>query len=191
MKALRVFGIVGMFILLVFIQYRYFPRREQIIMRDTVWVHHHHEKIVEKPVPVYVKIPSATTIIKEIEYLDCDSLKNLYAALWVRHNLENGYADTLVVDSIGYVDVSFKVFQNETHDLRLGVNLRRMEVTNTIIDGRPFITGGVMLSKSGIIPLVGVGKGNLHFECGYNGEMYVGGRYIWRFNPPRLRYLNN
>ena len=181
---------MGLIALLLFIQNRYFPRVEHISTIDTVWVDVLRDTVIEKPVPYYVNVPVYDTVYtNDTTYLTDSNCIALYKNLWVEHNTERWYRDTLWVD-YGYIHTNYKVVRNEPKDFFLGASLSYPEITITKYDTRPFLSGGFIVGRDRFMPVFGIGIQNIHLEVGYDGDMYVGGRYLRRFNAPRFRYLS-
>lgn len=168
----------------------FFPKVEEVIRveRDTVWEKRDSLIYVEKPVPYEVKIPPDTVYIPETD----EELIALYKNLHSLYYTERKYIEKMDIDTIGFIYATYSVFRNESKDFSLGYELNFPTVTETVtvVDSRPFYTVGVFASKNTLVPFVGIGKNRFSVEIGYNKEVYVGIRYIKRFNTPRFNYLS-
>ena len=181
MKWLKWLGVIGVFILLLFAQHRWFPRVEYKprIVRDTIWEKKDSLVYRDSLIPYEVIVPNDTI------YIPADTLEliALYKALSREYNTETKYEEHLDVDSIGEIVASFSVVQNKPKDFTLGYNLNYPTIieTRTVLDSRPFLTVGLMFGEN-TVPLVGVGWKNVMVEVGWNNDVYLGVRYMRRFN---------
>ena len=187
---LRLIVIIAVVLCTFFITRTIFPRVEEVIRveRDTIWETKDSLIYVEKPVPYEVLIPPDTIYIPQTD----EELIALYKNLHSLYHTERKYIEKMNIDTIGFIYATYSVFRNEPKDFFLGYELNFPTITETvtIVDSRPFYTIGAFASKNTLVPFVGIGKNNFSVEIGYNEEVYVGIRYMKRFNVPKFNYLS-
>lgn len=187
---LRLIVVIAVVLCTYFITQTFFPKVVEVmkVERDTVWVKKDSVVYIVKPVPYEVIVPPDTIYIPQTD----EELISLYKNLHSLYHTERKYIEKMNIDTIGFIYATYSVFKNEPKDFKLGYELNFPTITETVtvVDSRPFYTVGAFASKNTLVPFVGIGKNNFSVEIGYNKDVYVGIRYIKRFNVPRFNYLS-
>jgi len=129
-------------------------KADTVTIHDTIWKVH-DSLIVKK-----LKIKEVIHDTLPPEYIadtNYPKLKAQYDALVVAYLAKNIYADTVKLDTLGYVAVADTVHKNELHGRSYKYNYKipTVTVTNTITKQAPpkgalFMGGGVTGSKNGL-----------------------------------------
>lgn len=127
---------------------------------DTVTVHDTTWKVHDSLIVKKLKIKEVIHDTLPPEYIadtNYPKLKAQYDALVVAYLAKNIYADTVKLDTLGYVAVADTVHKNELHGRSYKYNYKipTVTVTNTITKQAPpkgalFMGGGVTGSKNGL-----------------------------------------
>jgi hypothetical protein len=132
---------------------------DTIVIRDTTW-QTHDSLIIKK-----LKIKEVIHDTLPAEYIadtNYPKLKAQYEALVSAFLVKNIYADTVKLDTLGYVAVADTVYKNEIHSRSYKYNYKipTVTVTNTITKYAPakgalFMGGGITGNKNGVELLQG------------------------------------
>lgn len=135
------------------------------IKADTVTVHDTTWKIHDSLIVKKLKVKETIHDTLPPEYIadtNYPKLKAQYDALVIAYLAKNIYADTVKLDTLGYVAVSDTVHKNEIHGRSYKYNYKipTVTVTNTITKQAPakgalFIGGGITGNKTGLDVLHG------------------------------------
>lgn len=126
-------------------------KSDTVTVRDTTWKI--HDSLIVKKLKVKEVIHD--TLPQEyIADTNYPKLKAQYDALIIAHLAKNIYADTVKLDTLGYVTVADTVHKNELHGRSYKYNYKipTVTVTNTITKQAPpkgalFVGGGISGSK--------------------------------------------
>jgi len=132
---------------------------DTIVIRDTTW-QTHDSLIIKK-----LKIKEVIHDTLPAEYIadtNYPKLKAQYDALVSAFLVKNIYADTVKLDTLGYIAVADTVYKNEIYNrsYRYSYKIPTVTVTNTITKYAPakgalFMGGGIAGNKNGIELLQG------------------------------------
>lgn len=123
--------IIGLIIVgIVLVQRKFFP--DKVLVVKTVVSIVKKDSIVYRPklVPYAVEVPVIDTFKIPA---DTAELIRKYKELNKEYYTKNYFKDSLIVDSIGYVNTSFKVTQNKVFDYKQKYSLQSKKVTTQII----------------------------------------------------------
>ena len=184
MKAEHVIRLV-VILLVMFLTYNVtrcvFPRVEieERIERDTIWETKDSFIYIDRLIPVEIKLPPDTVFIPETD----EELIALYKALHKFYHTERTYSEQINVDTIGYVYADFRVYRNEPLDFRLGYSLNYPTIVEKhyLREILPYYSLGVLVSRTNLVPLIGIGYDKYYIEVGYNREFYLGVKYVKHF----------
>lgn len=125
---------------------------------DTITVHDTTWKIHDSLIVKKLKVKEVIHDTLPQEYIadtNYPKLKAQYDALVIAHLAKNIYADTVKLDTLGYVAVADTVHKNELHgrSYKYSYKIPTVTVTNTIIKQAPpkgalFVGGGVSGNKA-------------------------------------------
>ena len=134
-------------------------KADTVTLHDTAWKI--HDSLIIKKLKVK-EIIHDTLPAEYIADTNYPKLKAQYDALVVAYLVKNIYADTVKLDTLGYVAVADTVHKNELHGRSYKYNYKipTITVTNTITKQAPpkgalFIGGGVTGNKNGLDILQG------------------------------------
>jgi hypothetical protein len=129
-------------------------KADTITLHDTTWIH--HDSLIVKKLKVK-EIIHDTLPAEYIADTNYPKLKAQYDALVFAHLAKNIYADTVKLDTLGYVAVADTVHKNELlgRSYKYNYKIPTITVTNTITKQAPakgalFMGGGVTGNKSGL-----------------------------------------
>lgn len=152
MKWSTVIFIGILFIILLFVQRKFFPEIKTIISSDTVVVTKSDTIYKEKLVPYKVIVENVDTII-----LPQDSAKLVakYIELHKKFFSQNFFRDSLNVDSIGTFITKFKVTQNQVFDYKQTYNLQSKKIiTQTLANPKNSLYIGAQFGVQSLTPIV-------------------------------------
>lgn len=132
---------------------------DTIIIRDTTWQVHDSLIIKKLKVKEVIHDTLPPEYIADTNY---PKLKAQYDALVAAYLVKNIYADTVKLDTLGYVSVADTVYKNEIHNrsYRYSYKIPTVTITNTITKtvppkGNLFMGGGVSGNANGLHLLQG------------------------------------
>lgn len=127
---------------------------DTVIVHDTTWIT--HDSLIVKKLKVK-QIIHDTLPAEYIADTNYPKLKAQYDALVIAYLAKNIYADTVKLDTLGYVAVADTVHKNELQGRSYKYNYKipTITVTNTITKQAPpkgalFIGGGVTGNRAGL-----------------------------------------
>lgn len=134
-------------------------KADTVIKHDTAWTI--HDSLIVKKLKIKETIHD-TLPAEYIADTNYPKLKAQYDALVIAYLAKNIYADTVKLDTLGYVAVADTVHKNEIHGRSYKYNYKipTVTVTTTITKQAPpkgalFIGGGVTGNKNGLDVLQG------------------------------------
>ena len=169
-------------------------KADTVTLHDTAWKI--HDSLIIKKLKVK-EIIHDTLPAEYIADTNYPKLKAQYDALVVAYLVKNIYADTVKLDTLGYVAVVDTVHKNEIHGRSYKYNYKipTVTVTTTITKQAPpkgalFIGGGVTGNKNGLELLQGglLYKSKrdkmfgLHVGINGNNQVVYGVNSYWKIN---------
>jgi len=169
-------------------------KADTVTLHDTAWKI--HDSLIIKKLKVK-EIIHDTLPAEYIADTNYPKLKAQYDALVVAYLVKNIYADTVKLDTLGYVAVADTVHKNEIHGRSYKYNYKipTVTVTTTITKQAPpkgalFIGGGVTGNKNGLELLQGglLYKSKrdkmfgLHVGINGNNQVVYGVNSYWKIN---------
>ena len=134
-------------------------KSEVITVHDTTWERHDSLIIKKLKIKEVIHDTLPPEYIADTNY---PKLKAQYDALVVSYLAKNIYADTVKLDTLGYVAVADTVYKNEIHSRSYKYNYKipTVTVTTTITKYAPakgalFMGGGIAGNKNGVELLQG------------------------------------
>jgi len=134
-------------------------KADTVILHDTTWQVHDSLIIRKLKIKEVIHDTLPPEYIADTNY---PKLKAQYDALVVSYLAKNIYADTVKLDTLGYVAVADTVYKNEIHSRSYKYNYKipTVTVTNTITKYAPakgalFMGGGITGNKNGVELLQG------------------------------------
>jgi len=169
-------------------------KADTVTLHDTAWTI--HDSLIVKKLKIK-QIIHDTLPAEYIADTNYPKLKAQYDALVVAYLVKNIYADTVKLDTLGYVAVVDTVHKNEIHGRSYKYNYKipTVTVTTTITKQAPpkgalFIGGGVTGNKNGLELLQGglLYKSKrdkmfgLHVGINGNNQVVYGVNSYWKIN---------
>ena len=134
-------------------------KSEVITVHDTTWERHDSLIIKKLKIKEVIHDTLPPEYIADTNY---PKLKAQYDALVIAHLAKNTYADTVKLDTLGYVAVADTVYKNEIHNRSYKYNYKipTVTVTNTITKYAPaksglFLGGGITGNANEVKSLYG------------------------------------
>jgi len=134
-------------------------KADTVTLHDTTWQIHDSLIIKKLKIKEVIHDTLPPEYIADTNY---PKLKAQYDALVAAYLVKNIYADTVKLDTLGYVSVADTVYKNEIHNrsYRYSYKIPTVTVTNTITKYAPakgalFIGGGITGNKNGVELLQG------------------------------------
>ena len=134
-------------------------KADTVTLHDTAWIH--HDSLIIKKLKVK-EIIHDTLPVEYIADTNYPKLKAQYDALVIAHLAKKVYADTVKLDTLGYVAVADTVHKNELQNRSYKYNYKipTIHTTTTITKQAPskgalFIGGGVTGNKNSLDVLQG------------------------------------
>jgi hypothetical protein len=134
-------------------------KADTVTLHDTTWQVHDSLIIRKLKIKEVIHDTLPPEYIADTNY---PTLKAQYDALVVAYLAKNIYADTVKLDTLGYVAVADTVYKNEIHSRSYKYNYKipTVTVTNTITKYAPakgalFMGGGITGNKNGVELLQG------------------------------------
>jgi hypothetical protein len=134
-------------------------KADTVTLHDTTWQVHDSLIIKKLKIKEVIHDTLPPEYIADTNY---PTLKAQYDALVVAYLAKNIYADTVKLDTLGYVAVADTVYKNEIHSRSYKYNYKipTVTVTNTITKYAPakgalFMGGGIAGNKNGVELLQG------------------------------------
>ena len=134
-------------------------KADTVTLHDTTWQIHDSLIIKKLKIKEVIHDTLPPEYIADTNY---PKLKAQYDALVVSYLAKNIYADTVKLDTLGYVAVADTVYKNEIHSRSYKYNYKipTVTVTNTITKYAPakgalFMGGGIAGNKNGVELLQG------------------------------------
>lgn len=134
-------------------------KADTVTLHDTTW--QIHDSLIIKKLKVKEVIHD-TLPAEYIADTNYPKLKAQYDALVATYLVKNIYADTVKLDTLGYVSVADTVYKNEIHNrsYRYSYKIPTVTITNTITKTAPpksnlFMGGGVSGNANGLHLLQG------------------------------------
>ena len=148
--------IVLVLLAFIFFQYdgcTYIDKKSEItIVHDTTWERHDSLIIKKLKIKEVIHDTLPPEYIADTNY---PKLKAQYDALVIAHLAKNIYADTVKLDTLGYVAVADTVYKNEllNRSYKYNYKIPTVTVTTTIIKYAPlknqlYVGGGVGVNKA-------------------------------------------
>lgn len=134
-------------------------KADTVTLHDTTWKVHDSLIIKKLKIKEVIHDTLPPEYIADTNY---PKLKAQYDALVVAYLAKNIYADTVKLDTLGYVAVADTVYKNEIHNRSYKYNYKipTVTITNTITKYAPakgalFMGGGIAGNKNGVELLQG------------------------------------
>ena len=134
-------------------------KADTVTLHDTTWQVHDSLIIKKLKIKEVIHDTLPPEYIADTNY---PKLKAQYEALVAAYLVKNIYADTVKLDTLGYVSVADTVYKNEIHNrsYRYSYKIPTVTVTNTITKYAPakgalFMGGGIAGNKNGVELLQG------------------------------------
>ncbi len=134
-------------------------KADTVTLHDTTWQVHDSLIIKKLKIKEVIHDTLPPEYIADTNY---PKLKAQYDALVAAYLVKNIYADTVKLDTLGYVSVADTVYKNEIHNrsYRYSYKIPTVTVTNTITKYAPakgalFMGGGITGNKNGVELLQG------------------------------------
>jgi hypothetical protein len=134
-------------------------KADTVTLHDTTWQVHDSLIIRKLKIKEVIHDTLPPEYIADTNY---PKLKAQYDALVAAYLVKNIYADTVKLDTLGYVSVADTVYKNEIHNrsYRYSYKIPTVTVTNTITKYAPakgalFMGGGITGNKNGVELLQG------------------------------------
>jgi hypothetical protein len=134
-------------------------KADTVTLHDTTWQIHDSLIIKKLKIKEVIHDTVSPEYIADTNY---PKLKAQYDALVVSYLAKNIYADTVKLDTLGYVAVADTVYKNEIHNrsYRYSYKIPTVTVTNIITKYAPakgalFMGGGITGNKNGVELLQG------------------------------------
>jgi hypothetical protein len=134
-------------------------KADTVTLHDTTWQVHDSLIIKKLKVKEVIHDTLPPEYIADTNY---PKLKAQYEALVAAYLVKNIYADTVKLDTLGYVSVADTVYKNEIHNrsYRYSYKIPTVTITNTITKTAPpkgnlFMGGGVSGNANGLHLLQG------------------------------------
>jgi hypothetical protein len=134
-------------------------KADTVTLHDTTWQVHDSLIIKKLKIKEVIHDTLPPEYIADTNY---PKLKAQYEALVSAFLVKNIYADTVKLDTLGYVSVADTVYKNEIHNrsYRYSYKIPTVTVTNTITKYAPakgalFMGGGIAGNKNGVELLQG------------------------------------
>jgi len=158
--------VVGILLVLVFFQRKFFPKIETTTTIDTFYQRYDSIIYKDKPIPYEVQLPPDTIKIPA----DTAKLVQKYLALHKDYYTTRKYADTIKIDTIGDIKVYQEVNQNKLSNFTVDYSLvspKIIKTTTTVIQDKGFYVGGIV-GKQNISPMLTYTTGKYNYFVSYN-----------------------
>lgn len=152
MKWSTVIFIGILFIILVFVQRKFFPEQIITTTHDTIYSVHDSIQYISKPVPYEVQLPPDTAFIP----IDSVKLVERYLAIHKELYTKRYYKETYKIDTIGTASIKGRVFMNKLDSLEFTYNLKTPTIINTTIvaNVKNSLYLGALFGKQSVTPIV-------------------------------------
>lgn len=119
--------VIGVILLVIFLQHKYFPTVTTITTTDTIWKDTGSVSYIPKPYPVYIDTSRTDTII-----IPADSLAIVQAYIKLHQEFYSTYfyKDTVLNDSSMFIEIGTKISQNKP----LNYSVTYFDKTPTVIN---------------------------------------------------------
>ena len=119
--------VIGVILVVIFIQHKYFPTVTTITTTDTIWKDSIVVEYIPKGYPVYIDTSRIDTV-----YIPADTAELVARYLKLHQNYYSTYfyKDTLLNDTSAFIEVDTKISQNKT----LNYKLTYFDRTPTVIN---------------------------------------------------------